>query len=99
MTAEINDTRKLDWRCVVCRECTQLQYFMVSKEVWNQAMADIAPAPGSHRFMCVECMEERIGRRLEPADFPENIILNSLPTGSPILSDRTGRELTLATKW
>jgi len=48
--------------------------YMVSKEVWSTA------APNdTHKmdyFLCIGCLEARIGRQLVPSDFPTEIPMN-----------------------
>jgi len=58
-----------------CRDCgietlaeewgEHSEYYMVHDAVWAQA--GMAPGGG---YLCVGCLEQRLGRRLNPGDFP-----------------------------
>ena len=68
-----------DTRCTDCSRETNhnnlegdvAEWYMVHEVVWNFAILH-NPA----NFLCIGCLEKRIGRRLIPADFPDNIPLN-----------------------
>lgn len=50
-----------------CRHAGKWEYYMVSDEVWLEAMnREANPWSG---FLCIGCLERRIGRRLLPEDF------------------------------
>lgn len=80
------------WFCVDCHAHTGLmgEYYMVNADVWAQGGADKG-------MLCVECLEERIGRTLTNEDFP------NLPVNSPgevffqseRLLDRMGKSFSL----
>lgn len=41
------------------------EYYMVTNPVWHQAV------PDGKGFLCIACLEERLGRELTPEDFPD----------------------------
>lgn len=43
------------------------EWYMVRSEVWADASRDDEPP----RILCIGCLEDRIGRRLEPGDFSD----------------------------
>jgi hypothetical protein len=46
-----------------CCDCgIPYEVYMVADRVWDQAA-------GGDRWLCVGCLEDRLGRELEPADF------------------------------
>ena len=47
-----------------CRHKGKWEHYMVTKALWEQAGMDSG-------FLCIGCLERRIGRRLTPADFPD----------------------------
>ena len=53
--------------CMDCDVNTQEigEFYMVDWELWEQAV------PGGKGMLCIGCLEARLGRRLEPTDFPE----------------------------
>jgi hypothetical protein len=76
---------------------------MVAGDVWDAAwhgrarptrpvdfFGQVHVGPVPHVFLCIGCLEARIGRRLSPADFT-NVPLNGLPDNSARLKDRIGR--------
>lgn len=74
--------------CGDCETDTLLnnEYYMVLDSVWNEAI-DQSPAS----FLCIGCLEERLHRKLQEADFA-NVLLNH-PIGfkrSQRLEDRLG---------
>jgi hypothetical protein len=52
------------WLCVDCSRNTQLEHYFVKDEVWR----GLAGMP-EHGMLCVNDLEQRIGRPLTPADF------------------------------
>lgn len=59
-------------KCMDCVDCgmpARLEYFVVRNEVW--AATGIS-TPGE--CLCIGCVEQRIGRRLVPDDFPECLV-------------------------
>lgn len=58
-------TSKL-WNCRDCKRNTALlgEYFMVSDDLWRDANPDTLGG-----FLCVLCLERRVGRTLRPGDF------------------------------
>lgn len=57
------------------------EYFMVHDHVWYEA------GMGPRGFLCVGCLEARLGRQLVPADFPE-VSCNDAQKNVMLLSDR-----------
>ena len=75
---------KLKWLCVDCQRNTQYEHYFVKNEVWF-AMAKM-PETG---MLCVQCLEGRIGRELQPSDFTSAHINNPRKnTMSDILRSR-----------
>lgn len=57
-----------------CRHKGKWEYYMVTDEVWLEAMnRESNPWSG---FLCVGCLERRLGRCLTPADFAEGVPIN-----------------------
>lgn len=44
----------------------QTEWYMVTEEVWKAANG-----PGSDGYLCIGCLETRLGRPLTPDDFPD----------------------------
>jgi len=60
--------------CADCKESVFLlreDAYMVTDRVW-------ATSGGGKGVLCIGCLEERIGRRLVPEDFPEDVPLNGV---------------------
>lgn len=73
----------LDCGWLTCRHDEPGEWYVVTDQVWRQAgMTDtrqwlsehpgapIGPAGGLNHYLCIGCLEARLGRRLAPADFP-----------------------------
>jgi hypothetical protein len=67
---------------------SRAETFTVHDHVWNET--GMEPWGG---VLCVGCLEQRIGRRLTPDDFPDRA-LNNLP-GTDRLLERQGRRRAL----
>jgi hypothetical protein len=69
-------------RCDDCKDDVGArgEWFMVHEEVWEEA--------GGKRFLCVRCMETRLGRPLTPRDF--NDAPCNIPNMSTLLLNRLG---------
>lgn len=65
--------------CIDCDMNLFLEYFTVNDDVWAQTQ--LGRTDG---FLCIGCVERRIGRRLRPGDFPST--RNNRP--HEMLSDR-----------
>ena len=71
------------------------EWYMVNDEVWEQAWAgrrrsqDVIPGGGGliDEFLCIGCLEKRIGRTLCRTDFTDAPI-NRFPNNSDRLLDR-----------
>lgn len=57
---------KLKWLCVDCQRNTKHEHYFVKNDVWFM----LAKMPESG-MLCVLCLEDRIGRQLEPSDFTD----------------------------
>lgn len=62
------------------------EYYMVHFELWER----VAPDCASNVFLCVGCLERRMGRELVSTDFIE-VPINYLPNKSARLLNRLGR--------
>jgi hypothetical protein len=74
----------------VCRDCgrdTAREYYKVHDSVWAQT--GLGPKDGE---LCIGCLEKRIGRRLQPQDFPPANInkLHLNPMLAPLMAQRLG---------
>jgi hypothetical protein len=73
----------IDMRCRLCMRPEVAWVYMVTDEVWASSGLDGWP--------CWRCLEEAIGRRLAPADFPPEIPCNSVEANhEPELRARIG---------
>lgn len=77
--------------CAVCGvDCFKNdEYYMVFRDVWHQI-----PLEFHHRQLCIGCLEETIGRKLDSKDFSE-CPLNYCISGSERLMDRLGKHFRL----
>jgi hypothetical protein len=48
------------------------EWYMVTPDVWDAATMAGGPA----KYLCIGCLEVRIGRALHPRDFPEDLGVN-----------------------
>lgn len=60
------------------------EFYMVHHAIWKQAEA------GQIHFLCIACLERRLGRTLVPADFMD-VLLNKSAGKSDRLNSRLGR--------
>lgn len=73
----------LDCGWLTCRHDEPGEWYMVTDQVWEQAgMTDTrqwisehpeartGPTGGPGHYLCIGCLESRLGRRLTAADFP-----------------------------
>ena len=80
----------LDCGWLTCRHDQPGEWYMVTDQVWEQAgMTDTiqwlsehpgapaGPTGGPGHYLCIGCLEDRLGRRLTPADFPSTPINRS----------------------
>jgi hypothetical protein len=51
-------------RCMDCDDDVADEYYVLRHDLWHQAVGH------PHGFLCVPCLETRLGRRLAPDDFP-----------------------------
>jgi hypothetical protein len=80
------------YQCLDCREntCRLDEYYMVRHALWESAV------PERRGFLCIGCLEARVGRRLTPDDFPDLPCNRTdgdsrfTTTKSPRLLDRLG---------
>lgn len=52
---------KINWACADCGTDTREEYYMVHDHIWEQY--------GSEPFLCLGCLEDRMGRTLWSGDF------------------------------
>jgi hypothetical protein len=74
-----------------CWDCTfntlhGNEYYMVDNELWAVATEDC----GTDVMLCIGCLENRIGGKLEPDDFPELPINRGFFPYSARLANRLG---------
>jgi hypothetical protein len=62
------------------------EWYMVHDDLWQAA--DISPVPDMETFLCVGCIEERLGRQLTAADFTDVPANVPGPGMSPRLRNR-----------
>jgi hypothetical protein len=73
------------------------EWYTVRNDVWEQAWPGtsngklIGELNGPRYFLCIGCLEERLGRRLTRDDFEEHNILNQNSECSERLLDRLNR--------
>jgi hypothetical protein len=63
---------------------------MLHDELWQRAVPEDTDAPGMSIFLCVGCLERRLGRRLTPADLKAVGISELNAIDSDRLADRKG---------
>jgi hypothetical protein len=47
------------------------EYYMVDNELWKSATIFATDPIDTHVMLCIGCLENRIGGKLTPSDFPE----------------------------
>jgi hypothetical protein len=53
------------------------EYYMVTDAIWTEAGMIIDAVPEAcDQYLCIACLEARIGRRLVAGDFPRDIPIN-----------------------
>ena len=67
------------------------EWYMVHDRIWQEAGAPTRPVmdrrtPGF--YLCIGCLETRIGRHLTPADFPDYPVNDPSPLNTDRLNDR-----------
>lgn len=64
------------WLCLDCKVDTGKigEFYFLKTELWLQAVGS------TNGMLCIECLEKRIGRQLEPGDFT-NCYLNNARKG------------------
>ena len=75
------------FKCADCRVDTLeiSEYYMVRRSVWTAAVSDSQ----TQIFLCIGCLERRLGRVLVTTDFAE-VPLNYFNNHGPRLKDRLG---------
>lgn len=78
--------------CSLCRVDTLAigEFYMVEDEVWHAAVS----ADSFISFLCIGCLELRLGRRLRPDDFTD-VPINDPRGSSRRLRDRLARQAML----
>src|SRR5215510_7179058 len=72
------------WRGGIGGSCgSDREWFMLKDRVWNLAQCD-----RPRRFLCVGCLERRLGRTLTAADFKRSAKVNFVGSKSPRLLRR-----------
>lgn len=66
------------------------EYYVVWPEVWRQAVPESTNDYSDGGFLCIGCLESRLGRRLTPVDFADNFWRADHPNQSPRLRNRLG---------
>lgn len=76
----------IDWSCADCGTDTQNEYYMVWDYIWEQF--------GCDPFLCIGCLEGRMGRELWGGDFTHYAV-NTVNMGnkSDRLIDRLERDV------
>jgi hypothetical protein len=80
-----------------CRHKGRWQYYMVRAEIWAAAgmqASSVRPQGESDGdFLCIPCLEGRLGRALRPDDFPNMPVNCPDPWDTPLLAARKRGEL------
>ena len=90
------DHERIEGRCLDCKEETIFradradEYYMIHDALWLQAH------PARKGKLCIGCLEQRLGRRLTPADFTDAPVnkpgrSNSRRLNSRLLSSQSPR--------
>lgn len=66
-TATVTRTGPRAWACDACGGSTAGEYYMVADELWLEATG------GCDGHLCIGCLEARLGRRLGPDDFTDDV--------------------------
>lgn len=85
---DFDDEDDDEYPCADCgAETIVTEFYMVTNDVWSEA-SGCGPAP---QFLCIGCLEQRLGRRLTPPDFTD-CLLNEITriTGSDRIRARLG---------
>jgi hypothetical protein len=79
--------------CALCRLDTLAigEFYMVKDEVWDAAVGPDSFIRGS--FLCIGCLELRLGRRLAANDFTDSLLNKKSGHESPRLRDRLSRQV------
>jgi hypothetical protein len=67
------------------------EWYMVHDDVWAAAgmpKNDPENEPGDSGYLCIGCLERRLGRRLTPQDFTSDLVNNPSPYDTPRLLSR-----------
>lgn len=84
---------KTEFKCMDCGDnvIDKKEYqYMVRQPVWRQAVKfSVDPSP-ARDLLCVNCLEKRLGRQLDPADFTDAPINREAVNKSQKLRDRQG---------
>jgi len=76
-----------------CNDCSRNLFkmkefnYIVKNNIWEVAV--------NCRFLCIECLEKRLGRKLEKEDFDWDVPVNFMglfPRGKRLLSRMKGKE-------
>ena len=83
--AEWNNVARNDEQVGTMHFCTESEIYMVRKSVWKRANMD-----GWGGCLCIGCLENRIGRKLKPKDFPADAFNHPDLPCTDRLRDRRG---------
>jgi hypothetical protein len=72
--------------CAACGADTEHEFYMVHDTVWGAA-AELGDA-----FLCIVCLERRLGRTLTPQDFTDAPVNAPSPADTPRLRNRRGQD-------
>ena len=79
------------------REGQQSEWYMVHDRIWKESGAPtrlVMTVPGAGHYLCIGCLETRIGRQLTPDDFPDYPVNEPGPWNT----DRLNKRLTAWTR-
>lgn len=94
----MSNTRKTPWRnpCFDCGEPTYRdklpsEWYMVHDAIWDQSGVPTREVMHEHTtgyYLCIGCLELRIGRQLTASDFPDYPVNQSGPWNTARLNQR-----------
>lgn len=75
--------------CDDCGRNTADEYFMVHDAIWTEAgLRQRVHMTEPHCYLCILCLEARLGRELTPGDFTDHPVNRRPARRSEILQDR-----------
>jgi hypothetical protein len=87
-----------------CRHKQRWEWYMVHASVWRAAGMPRMTVETGGGFLCIGCLERRLGRNLNPTDFTDAPVNNPSPWDTPRLAagkagTRRGRAASQAELW